>query len=80
MSSDLVLDHCDLNCYLLSVEGLADGEYELLNEVYFNRWRNVQLKNPTDPKLAALDKQIAYFEMQINALRKPIVHHLFYLC
>ncbi|MFA7172831.1 MAG: SGNH/GDSL hydrolase family protein [Kiritimatiellia bacterium] len=45
------------------------------NEVYFNRWRNVQLKNPADPKLAELDKQIADFETQINALRKPVVHH-----
>lgn len=45
------------------------------NNVYFNRWRNVQLKNPADPKLAELDKQIADFEAQINALRVPVVHH-----
>jgi len=45
------------------------------NEVYFNRWRNVQLKGGDAAKLAELDKQIADFEKQINVLRKPVVHH-----
>ena len=45
------------------------------NDVYFNRWRNVQLKNPEDPKLAELDKEIAELEKQINELRKPVSHH-----
>lgn len=45
------------------------------NDVYFNRWRNVQLKNGDAAKLAALDGQIAEMEAQINVLRKPISHH-----
>jgi len=45
------------------------------NNLFFNRWRNVQLKNAEDPKLAQLDQEIADFEQQINALRKPVVHH-----
>jgi lysophospholipase L1-like esterase len=45
------------------------------NDVYFTRWRNVELKNPQDPKLAELDKQIAEMEAQINELRKPVSHH-----
>jgi len=107
---------CELNRYPVCIQGLADGEYEVLidgksvtkitsaegkactnlakvatpaseqadkilalvfqkNEVYYNRWRNVQLKNAEDPKLAELDKQIADFEAQINELRKPVIHH-----
>ena len=45
------------------------------NDVYFNRWRNVQLKGGDAAKLAPLDKQIAEMEQQINALRKPVTHH-----
>ena len=45
------------------------------NDVYFNRWRNVQLNNGKPEQLAALDKQIADFEAQINAARIPKAHH-----
>ena len=45
------------------------------NDVYFNRWRNVQLNNGKPEQLAALDKQIADFEAQINAARTPKAHH-----
>jgi len=45
------------------------------NDVYFSRWRNVQLKDGDAAKLAELDKQITELENQINELRKPAVHH-----
>jgi len=45
------------------------------NDVYLNRWRNVQLKGGDAAILAGLDKQIADFEKQINELRKPLSHH-----
>ena len=45
------------------------------NDVYLNRWRNVQLKGGNAAALAQLDKQIADFEKQINELRKPLSHH-----
>ena len=45
------------------------------NDVYLNRWRNVQLKGGNAAALAGLDKQIADFEKQINELRKPLSHH-----
>ena len=57
------------------------------NNLYFNRWRNVQLysfpdwakgseveKKKTD-ELARLDAQIAECEAKISALRKPKSHH-----
>ncbi len=45
------------------------------NDLYYTRWRNVQLKNPDDPKLAELDRRIADMEQQINELRRPVAHH-----
>ncbi|MBT3295655.1 MAG: SGNH/GDSL hydrolase family protein [Verrucomicrobia bacterium] len=45
------------------------------NDIYLNRWRNVQLKGGNAAALAGLDKQIADFEKQINELRKPLRHH-----
>ena len=107
---------CDLNRYSMCVNGLADGEYDVLidgkrvvtitskagkactnlakvatpasaqadelltlvfkkNDVYFTRWRQVQLKGGDAAKLAVLDKQIAGFEKQINELRTPASHH-----
>ena len=45
------------------------------NDNYFHRWRNIQLKNPNDPKLTEFDGHIAEQEKQINALRKPVSHH-----
>ena len=57
------------------------------NNLYFNRWRNVQLytfpdwaKSPeTEPRraaeLARLDQQIVEVEAQIDAARKPLPHH-----
>ena len=45
------------------------------NDIYLNRWRNVQLKGGDAARLAGLDKQIADFEKQINELRKPFSHH-----
>lgn len=46
------------------------------NEIYFNRWRNVQLsQNPDAAKLAELDQQIAECEAKINEARQPKPHH-----
>lgn len=45
------------------------------NNVYFERWRKVQLANGPAEKLAQLDKQIADFTTQMNAARIPTVHH-----
>jgi lysophospholipase L1-like esterase len=56
------------------------------NEVFFNRWRNVQLFNlpgwargadiesQRNAEVARLDAQIAEQETKLNALRKPKVH------
>lgn len=41
------------------------------NDVYFERWRKVQLENGLAEKLAELDKRIADFEAQIETARKP---------
>ncbi len=45
------------------------------NEIYFNRWRNVQMKNGDVAKLAELDKKLVDMEQEINTLRKPVPHH-----
>ncbi|MFO7936800.1 MAG: SGNH/GDSL hydrolase family protein [Kiritimatiellia bacterium] len=45
------------------------------NNVYFNRWRKVQLKTGDAARLAELDKQIVDMEKQINELRRPVTHH-----
>ncbi len=45
------------------------------NNVYFERWRKVQLANGPAERLAELDKQIADLEAQIDAARKPKPHH-----
>jgi len=45
------------------------------NNVYFERWRKVQVVNGPAERLAELDKQIADLEAQINAARQPAVHH-----
>jgi len=44
------------------------------NNVYFERWRKVQLANGPAERLAELDKQIADLEAQINAARTPKSH------
>jgi lysophospholipase L1-like esterase len=48
------------------------------NNLYFNRWRNVQLKSPPGDgrtaELARCDAEIADRETKINALRKPVAH------
>ncbi len=41
------------------------------NNVYFDRWRNVQLANGKPERLAELDKQIADLEAQIDVARQP---------
>ena len=57
------------------------------NNLFFNRWRNVQLRSgpgqapslETDPQrlngLVALDQQIASSEEKIDKLRQPRLHH-----
>ena len=45
------------------------------NNVYFERWRKVQLANGPAERLAELDKQIADLEAQINVARQPAKHH-----
>jgi len=45
------------------------------NNVYFERWRKVQLASGPAERLAELDKQIADLEAQIEVARKPKSHH-----
>ncbi|MGO9112351.1 MAG: SGNH/GDSL hydrolase family protein [Thermoguttaceae bacterium] len=45
------------------------------NDVYFQRWRNVQLSGGAKSRLQELDKQISDFEAEINAARTPKEHH-----
>jgi len=45
------------------------------NDVYFRRWRNVQLGNGPKEELAKLDKQISDLEAEIDAARIPKEHH-----
>jgi hypothetical protein len=44
------------------------------NNVYFERWRKVQLAGGPADKLAELDRQIADLEAQIDSARKPRAH------
>lgn len=44
------------------------------NNVYFERWRNVQLKPNRQAELPALDQKIADLEKQINDVRLPRPH------
>ncbi len=45
------------------------------NNVYFERWRKVQLANGPAERLAELDKKIADYEAQIDVARIPTSHH-----
>ena len=45
------------------------------NNVYFQRWRNVQLHGGAESKLQELDKQISDLEAEISAARIPKLHH-----
>jgi hypothetical protein len=45
------------------------------NDVYFQRWRNVQLGGGATSRLRELDKQISGLEAEINAARAPKQHH-----
>jgi lysophospholipase L1-like esterase len=45
------------------------------NNVFFERWRNVQLKPSRQGELPALDQKIADLEARINDLRQPKPHH-----
>ena len=57
------------------------------NDMYFNRWRNVQLynfpgwaqgpdvENGREKELKRLDGQIAEVEAKLDAARKPVLHH-----
>lgn len=45
------------------------------NNAYFERWRKVQLAGGPAERLAELDRQIADFEAQIDAARKPKTRH-----
>jgi lysophospholipase L1-like esterase len=45
------------------------------NNVYFNRWRNVQLNPARQAELPALDQEIAALEAQIDEARIPKLHH-----
>ncbi|HRR34511.1 MAG TPA: SGNH/GDSL hydrolase family protein [Kiritimatiellia bacterium] len=44
------------------------------NDVYFERWRKVQLENGPSAKLVELDNRIAELEAQIDVARKPRPH------
>lgn len=45
------------------------------NNVFFDRWRNVQLKGGREADLPKLDEQIAELEAKLNTARQPKVHH-----
>lgn len=45
------------------------------NDIFFNRWRSVQLSGKRDAELPALDKQIEEMEAKINDARTPKSHH-----
>jgi hypothetical protein len=45
------------------------------NDVFFDRWRNVQLNPARQTELAKFDQQVAELETQIDAARKPKPHH-----
>lgn len=45
------------------------------NDVFFDRWRNVQLKPGREADLPKLDAQLAELEAQLNAARLPKLHH-----
>jgi lysophospholipase L1-like esterase len=45
------------------------------NNVFFERWRNVQLKANRQAELPALDQKIADLETKINEVRQPKPHH-----
>lgn len=46
------------------------------NDIYFKRWRNMQLGAGTPAQLQELDQQITDLETQINAARQPNPHHV----
>jgi lysophospholipase L1-like esterase len=45
------------------------------NDVFFDRWRNVQLKPGREADLPKLDAEIAELEAKLNTARLPKVHH-----
>jgi lysophospholipase L1-like esterase len=45
------------------------------NNVFFDRWRNVQLNPNRQSELPALDRKIADLETRINEVRQPKPHH-----
>lgn len=45
------------------------------NEIFHNRWNNVQLNPARQSELPQLDRQIAELETQLNAARQPKLHH-----
>ena len=45
------------------------------NNVFFERWRNVQLNPNRQGELPALDQKIADLEARINEVRQPKPHH-----
>jgi len=45
------------------------------NELFFNRWRNVQLNPSRQSELPELDRQIAELEAKIDEARTPKPHH-----
>ena len=45
------------------------------NDLYFQRWRNVQLGGGAESRLRELDKQISDLEAEIDRVRIPKEHH-----
>ena len=45
------------------------------NNLYFERWRNVQLSGGSESKLQELDKLISRLEAEIDKARTPREHH-----
>jgi hypothetical protein len=44
------------------------------NDLFFERWRNVQLDPVREAELPALDAKIAELEVKINEARQPKAH------
>lgn len=45
------------------------------NNAFFNRWRNLQLKNAPPAELIKCDQEVAELETKIDALRQPKLRH-----
>ena len=81
-AATLTKDNLSKGCNLSTCTGpIAKQAQQVLalvfkkNDVYFERWRNVQLGGGAESRLRKLDKQISDLEAEINVARTPKEHH-----